>query len=235
MSSRVRRILFLTVLLPGVVILLAGCGSRGKVIVTPAIETTATMQGTPAAAVTPVSSQAPYVLSLVTSETTALDPVCSQPAQGLELRSAPIPATGLELGADHLFCAVGAADGAGVAFTLTGPDGSQRSYEATSTVQEGASVATLNLRLTPDDTPGPGLRAATTNGEQSELSFEVRAATGPFIALTEPVGQSRLIHAAIGGLPADSPARFALYSLGSARPGAEANVVDGNFLISRPA
>ncbi len=162
-------------------------------------------------------NQAPVDLQIKSASSLAIDPACLVEGEGFQLLSAPLPDDGLEPGVGQLFCATGAPEGATIVFTLVDPNGAERTFEAISIPQGDTTVAPLSIRLVADDAPG-GWTLRASGGDdaalQSELAFDVKVATQPFITLLEPiVNNTNVIRAGIGGLLPDSTARFALYML----------------------
>lgn len=220
----------------GLTLLLAGCKNSGKVEApAPAAQPAATLASS-SASETPLPSganPAPLSLRVENALRPTIDPACLEgDADTFQIRSAPLPAAGLEPGFNYLFCAVGAGDSATVDFILVNPEGVERTYQATSFVQDGMTVAPLSLRLTPADPAGTWTLKAQSAGLVAQISFNVQPPSRPFIALGEPiVDNAQLIRAGIGGLPPNGAARFALYSFTDLRR-TQPDVADAVLLIS---
>ncbi|HEY53205.1 MAG TPA: hypothetical protein G4N94_07080, partial [Caldilineae bacterium] len=205
-------------------------------LVTPAAAEETTTE--PAAEPQPAPvNQAPVGLTVKSAPSPAIDPACLAGGEGFQLLSAPLPSAGLEPGVDHLFCAIGAPAGAKVVFTLVDPNGEERSAEVVSSDQGGVTIAPFTVSLLADDAPGTWTLRAQSGDDsamQSERTFEVQAPTKPFITLLEPiVNNANVIRASVGGLPPESTARFALYTLDAATMGDSGEVENqANLLIS---
>ena len=213
-----------------VVIVLAGCSNPED-------------KATPAAAITPETtsepalptrtSQAPLSIRIENTMRPAIDPACLEGSPDtFQLRSGPQPATGLVPGFNYLFCAVGAADGATVDFNLVDPAGVSHSTPSLSFVQDGLTVAPFSLRITPADPAGMWTLTAQSGDLSAQTTFNVQAASQPFIALSEPLSDNaQLIRASIGGLATNGSARFALYSI-TGPNAAQPNIAEAVLLIS---
>ncbi len=161
-----------------------------------------------------IRAQAPITLQINSELKPAVDPICLEGIDDFSLRSAPFPEDGLEPGGSHIFCAVGAAEGAVIEFALVNPDGNEDIRDVISSNQDGAPIAPYSLALTANDKPGQWLLRASYDGESSEVGFTVIEPTRPFIALNQPLSENdSIVNAGIGGLSPGSTARFALYSL----------------------
>lgn len=221
MPSRTPR-LTLLFLLPFLVLLITACSGQGVVTSVP-----------PAADITPIAaspvtstvttgavqstSQPPYTLRLDAPDLGKLPADCLKGSRRFTLKGIDLPRGGLEPGMEYVFCALGAADGSEVTFTLKDPDGVERTQAVTSATQGEGAVAPLFFRPTPNDKPGKWLLSASAGDATDEIAFKVSEASGPYIVLSEPLPDSpRLLRAAVGGLKPNSTAQFALYNLDAA-------------------
>ncbi|NOX64058.1 MAG: hypothetical protein GXP42_19300 [Chloroflexi bacterium] len=225
--QRPQRLLLILTLLSLSLLMLAACGKKDNESLESAAAT-ATFEAEKSSEVEPLPTEAgdaPYTLFVKSPVAPALDAACLVAADKLTLVS-PSPLTeGLEPGLDYLFCAAGASPGQIVTFALEGPLGVKRIYEV---VSGDDGVAALSLRLTADDEPGAYKLRASAGEQEAEVEFRVLAPTGPFIALTQPLGPNpTIISASIGGLPPESRARFALYRLDG-----DGDSLEGVYLIS---
>ncbi len=214
-------------------LVLAACSSEEG----PAASSTATTgpkaSATPGTPTPVLSSQPPSVLHVEGRPQDELPAQCLKGGSEFKLSSVSLPLGGIQPGKDYLFCVTGAPAGSPVNFELTGPEGQKRTFTLTSVDHDGADVAAFALRLQPDDKLGDWTLAAAAGDAKSDVSFRVREAKGPMIALTEPLADNPTkMKASVGGLPANGTARFALYTVKDAAPGAAPGAIDGDFLIS---
>lgn len=184
-------------------------------------------------AVPATMGQIPQDIRIENTVRPAIDPACLQDAPaGFELRPGQEAAGALYAGFNYLFCAVGAPDGATVQFTIADPSGATLTYERTSFVQDGLTVAPLTLRFSAADAPGEWVLTAQSGDLMAQRQLTLEPPRTPFIALAKPLTDNPVaITASIGGLPANGWARFALYSIlggDSTQP----NVSQGAMLIA---
>lgn len=214
------------------VLVLTACSSTTSGTASPG-PSTGTVVSSPGTATPVLSSQPPYSLRVEGGQQDVLPAQCLKSSKDLKLTSAPLPLGGIQPGKDYQFCAIGVPAGTPVSFELTGPDGAKRTYAVASIDHDGAGVAPLTLRLQSDDKAGDWTMVAVAGDAKSDLRFRSREGKGPMIALSEPVGDNpSKVKAAVGGLPPNGIARFALYSAKEAGQGAAPGALDGAFLIS---
>ncbi len=210
-KSMTRPLLILALLLT--VMALAGCKNASEK--TPASATPdATVSSANAGAPQPAVGHAPAEITVQTALRPAIDPACLEDQGKFVLTSAPLPQDGLEPGAVHVFCAVGAPADEMVTFILKSPDGEEQRFQAPSVNQGAVNVAAQPITIGADAKPGKWTLTASYQDKQDSLKFQVKPASQPFIVLTEPVQENpSVIRVAIGGLPSGARARFAIYRL----------------------
>ena len=214
-------------------LMLTACNSEPSVTASPGPNATIVVSGTPATATPVLSSQPPFSLRFEGGQQEALPSQCLKSSNELKLIGVSLPLGGIQPGRDYQFCAIGVPAGTTVSFELTGPGGGKRTYTVASVDYDGAGVAPLTLRLQPDDKPGDWTMVASAGDAKSDLRFRAREGNGPMIALSEPLSDNpSRVNAAVGGLPPNGTARFALYSVKEAGQGAAPGALDGTFLIS---
>ncbi len=210
---------------------LAGCQKTGEVQPSTATPSGAVI-GESAEQAAPTVDRAPARITVKTALRPAIDPTCLEDKGKFALVSAPMPDGGLEPGMVHVFCATGAPAGQVVTFTLKSPDGNEQSYQAATVDQGGVSVAVQPVTIGADAKPGKWTMTAAYGDEKDSVSFKVKAASQPFLALAEPVSDDpNIIRVAIGGLSPNALARFAIYRLQSGQTTANSAEATGELLI----
>ena len=210
---------------------LAGCqksSGKASLDLTPVATLAADAESAPAPAANPVPSE----ITIKTALRPAIDPACLEDKGKFAIVSAPLPADGLEPGMVHVFCATDAPAGEVVTFTLKAPDGHEQSYQTTS-VEQGAVVAAVQpVAIGADAKPGKWTLTASAQDQHDAITFKVKAATQPFITLSEPVSDNpAVIRVAIGGMAPGARAHFAIYRLQPGQTGAATAEARGDLLI----
>jgi len=162
----------------------------------------------------------------------SIDPSCLSSNGKFELKSAPIPTSGLEQGSTHIFCVTGVPAGENVTFMLISPDGLQQTFQTPSIQQGNTTVAVQPIVIGADAKPGEWKLIATFQDKRDSISFNVIPATSPFITLAEPVPiNPDVVRVSIGGMKPNTQARFAIYRLNPGQPENGIVVSRGELLL----
>jgi len=166
----------------------------------------------------PVSNEipgpTPSEIVVQTALQPAIDPACLKNTGKFDLIAAPFPPDGLEQGMTHVFCVTGVPAGEMVTFILKSPDGLDQTFQTPSVDQGGVAIAVQPIAIGADAKPGEWTLIASYQDKKDSLRFDVRPATQPFIALTEPVAEDPdIIRVSVGGLQPNTRARFSIYRL----------------------
>jgi 5-hydroxyisourate hydrolase-like protein (transthyretin family) len=211
-------------------LMLAGC-QKSSEQASPDVTPLATVAQSDGAMTAPASS-APATLTIQTTLRPAIDPACLKDTGKFTLVSASLPEDGLEPGMMQVFCATGAPAGETVTFTLKSPDKQEQTYQVPSMDQGTVAAAVLPVTIGADAEPGKWTLTAVWQDQKDAVTFDVKPASQPFVALAEPISDNpSVIHVAVGGLEPNALARFAIYRIQPGQTEGDKATARGKLLL----
>ena len=212
-------LVFLAILL--LLVLVSGCRQNAEQDTTATVGMTPSSPGATGApsASSEKSAIVPSEIVVKTDLQPAIDPACLKKMDKFGLLAASLPSDGLEQGMTQVFCVTGVPAGEMVTFILKSPDGLDQTFQSPSVDMEGTPLVVQPITIGADAKPGEWTLIASFQDKKDGLTFNVRPATRPFIALTEPLSENPdIIRVSVGGLQPNARAHFAIYRLQPGQP-----------------